>query len=424
MNLGRLFRSELQFRWGHSLLGLLAVFLTVSVVAAVQMRLNWQRADTLRVLENNRQEVEDLFDTLEDEMRKITKAMGFNVMVLPAEQNLADFYANDFAANTMPEDYVYTLANAGIITVQHLLPILQQKVFWEEESSTTLVIGVRSEVPLADSMPKSPLLQPVPSGCIVLGYELHANKDWKEGDQLVFQGQTFTIHELKPQRGNKDDITVWIPLETAQTLFNKEKQISAILALQCKCAWADIAKVREELVRILPGTQVIEFSSRALARAEARNQTAETRKQVLDQENRNRQSILLREERFASTLVPLVSLGSMGLLATLTFFNVRDRKSEIGILRAIGLSRSHVLILFLGKAACLGLVGMLPGLVAAITVMTQMSIPEGALPWHAGLQAYPLLIIAFLTPALQCIAAWAPAVWAANQDPANILHED
>jgi len=313
VKLGRLFRRELRFRWGHGLLGLLAVALTVGVVATVQMRLDWERADTTRVLEGNRQEVEDLFDTLEDEMRKITKAMGFNVMVLPAEQNLADFYANDFAAKTMPEEYVPTLANAGIITVQHLIPILQKKVFWDEQNSTTMAIGDRDEVPLADSVPKSPLLQPVPAGGIVLGYEHHANKDWKAGDTIAFQGQEFVIHELKPQRGNKDDITLWIPLDTAQTLFDKEGEINAILALQCKCAWADIAKVRGELVSILPGTQVIEFSGRALARAEARNQAAETKKEVLEQENRNRTELLLGEERFASTLIPLHSLGTMGL---------------------------------------------------------------------------------------------------------------
>ncbi len=424
MNLTRLFRRELSFRRGHSLLGLLAVSLTVGVVATVQMRLDWQRADTRRVLDANRQEVETLFDTLEDEMRKITKAMGFNVMVLPSEQNLADFYANDFAAKTMPEEYVHTLANAGIITVQHLLPILQKKVFWEEESTTTLVIGVRDEVPLADSVPKSPLLQPVPAGHIVLGYELHVNRGWKKGDTITFQGRNFDIHELKPQRGNKDDITLWIPLDTAQTLFGKEDEINAILALQCKCAWADIAKVREELVNILPGTQVIEFSGRALARAEARNQAAETRKEVLERESRNRSELLQREERFAGTLIPLVSLGTMGLLATLTFLNVRDRKSEIGILRAIGLSRGRVLQLFLGKAAFLGLVGMLPGMGVAVALMTQVTLPEEALPWQEGVQTLPLLMIACLAPALQSIAAWPPAVWAANQDPATILHED
>jgi len=424
VKLSRLFWRELKFRSLHSILSLLAVSLTVGVIATVQMRLEWRRADTERVLSENKAEVEQVFAKLEDEMRKITKAMGFNVMVLPAEQNLADFYANDFAAKTMPENYVNTLANAGIVTVQHLLPILQKKVFWEEAKSTALLIGVRGEVPFPDTVPKSPLLQPVPKGHIVLGYELHANQGWKQGDQISFQGAEFTIHELKPQKGNKDDITLWIPLEQAQSMFDLEGEINAILALQCKCAWADIAKVREELTKLLPDTQVIEFSSRALARAEARNQAADARKKGLEQENLNRQQILLREERFASTLIPLICLGTMSLLAALTFVNVRDRKSEIGILRAVGLSRAKVLQLFLGKAASLGLLGMLPGLAVAVLVFSQLGLPESPLSWQDGLKPLSLSLIALLAPLLQGIAAWPPAVWAANQDPATILHED
>ena len=47
---------------------------------------------------------------LDDEIRKITKAMGFNINILPSQQNLADFHANDFA-----EADQYVELSAGLI---------------------------------------------------------------------------------------------------------------------------------------------------------------------------------------------------------------------------------------------------------------------------------------------------------------------
>ena len=39
----------------------------------------------------------------EDETRKTMKNLGFNILILPKDQNLADLYAEDFASKYMPE---------------------------------------------------------------------------------------------------------------------------------------------------------------------------------------------------------------------------------------------------------------------------------------------------------------------------------
>ena len=58
---------------------------------------------------------------MEDDYRKIMKDLGFNVLILPNDQNLADLYADDFASKYMPEEYVERLAKSDIVTIQHLL---------------------------------------------------------------------------------------------------------------------------------------------------------------------------------------------------------------------------------------------------------------------------------------------------------------
>ena len=58
---------------------------------------------------------------LDNEIRKITKKMGFNVLILPRELNLAEFFADDFADQTMPETHVDLLAQSrDVMTIQHL----------------------------------------------------------------------------------------------------------------------------------------------------------------------------------------------------------------------------------------------------------------------------------------------------------------
>ena len=79
------------------------------------------------------------------------------------------------------------------------------------------------------------------------------------------------ISAFEPPRGDQDDITLWIDLPAAQKLLDKPGQISAILAIECNCAADPPKTIRGDLARVLPGTQVIEFASKALARAERGN---------------------------------------------------------------------------------------------------------------------------------------------------------
>ena len=87
---------------------------------------------------------------LDDEIRKITKDLGFNIFILPADQNLAEFHSQDFAAKTMPEEYVDRLAQSkNVLTVNHLRPALIRKLQWPEQNRQIVLMGVRGVVPFA-----------------------------------------------------------------------------------------------------------------------------------------------------------------------------------------------------------------------------------------------------------------------------------
>ncbi|HPI75026.1 MAG TPA: FtsX-like permease family protein, partial [bacterium] len=169
------------------------------------------------------------------------------------------------------------------------------------------------------------------------------------------------------------------------------------------------------------GVRVIEQTSKVLTRAEARDRAKEEAAAALAAEIANKKRLRSELERFSSLLTPLVFLVSAIWLALLFFVNVRDRRSEVGLLRACGASDRKVMSLFLIKGLIMGLLGALLGylLGAVIAVMRN---PDSRL---IDVVNIPLLGLALITAIiLSLIASWIPAFYAARQDPALILREE
>jgi putative ABC transport system permease protein len=222
---------------------------------------------------------------------------------------------------------------------------------------------------------------------------------------------------------------VWIPLADAQELLGKQGRINAILALECMCAAADVLKVREEIARILPGTKVVERGSEALARAEARRKAGDESAAAIGNERAHRAALRQERENLAAWLVPVVILAAACCIALLAFANARERRSEVALLRAVGVSSRRILTAFLAKAVVMGAAGGMLGLLGGAAVGARLGagldhagaagLPVGALPspWFA-------LAVLVAAPALAGLAGFLPAAYAAHQDPAEILREE
>ena len=231
MSIWRIIWSEICYRRLNFLLAVVAVAIATGCTIGVVLLLRLHGLSTQHLLEARRAETERRGEALQDDMRKISKGLGYNILILPADQNLADVYADGYAEKTMPEDYARRLAEMKTIkTIEHLLPALEQKAVWPEFKRTVIVTGVRGEVPFIGRQAKGPILTPVPEGAMVLGYELHHQLQLKKGDKVTFMGKGYRVAQTYPQRGNKDDITLWIPLKDAQQLLKREGRINAIWA--------------------------------------------------------------------------------------------------------------------------------------------------------------------------------------------------
>lgn len=424
MKLLRLVGREMLHRKLGLALGVASAAVAVACLVASQSILRKHDARTDQLIATRETETARLMATLEDDTRKLMLKMGFNVLILPKDQKLSDLYANDFASHTMPEEYATRLAKSRVATINHILPSLQEKVKWTEQNRTILLMGVRGEVYIQSAQQK-PLLEAVAPGTLVLGSELGGSLGLKAGNKTQLLGHEFTVAKINPERGNKDDITVWMDLARAQEILGKPGLINGILALDCTCDTLDrLGRIRPEIARILPDTQVIEYASQAVTRAEARHRAAAEARAAIQREKDGRTALRNEREALVAVLVPVVMAASGIWIGLLALANVRERRGEIGILRALGLRAPQILFLILSKALVIGIAGAALGYVAGRGTGMLWHEAPGAPPLPMAFLDPALLATVFVAaPTLAALASWLPAMIAAQQDPAVVLRD-
>lgn len=114
-------------------------------------------------------------------------------------------------------------------------------------------------------------------------------------------------------------------------------------------------------------------------------------------------------------------VAGVGILTIMTIA-IRERTREIGLLRAIGATRGHVLTLFLAEAAALAALGGVAGLVFGYgaAAILHFAIPD--LPIHPSL--YHALIAEAVATGVGLLAGVAPALHAARLDPVDALRAE
>ena len=461
----RIMLAEIRFRKLTFLLSVLAVTVAAALlVVAPSVVEAYQRQTALELgasaelikqeeaavaqmraeMESFERDTEEQLRKLEDQTRRLMRDMGFNLMIVHKDTNMADFWAADFAVHDMPQEYVYRLANDKRLTlIAHLVATLQQKIQWQGRK--VLLVGYLPEVPQPHLRQKSPMGYHIKPGTVLLGCELGCQH--KPGESIEVLGQQFTIAEIWPERGSKDDITIAMHLEDAQRLLGKDNppRINQILALGCTCDKERLPGIRQQLEQVLPDTRVTEFQSIAIARAEQRTAVEEKRKIVAAnmQQNIAQREKLLEErkailadmeasrartqrivEMLALIMTPLVLLAAGLWVGLLAMANVRERRTEIGLLRALGKSSTLIASLLLGKAILVGLLGAIAGvglgaLVARWVATTVLGVPGDDLGLSLAMLAAPLVG----APLLSAAASYLPTLAALSQDPAIVLRD-
>jgi len=432
MTISRLVVKEILHRKLNFGLGLLSVAAAVGCLAGSLTLVRLHDARTQTILEQKRFETQEKMRVLEDDVRRAMQKLGFNIVILPKDQNLSDWYADDYGAKYMPEEYLSRLEQSEIVTIEHLVPRLRQKVKWPETKWAVILVGTSDKAVNPALYAHELTREVVPRGKIVLGYEVQQGLGLNVGDRIRFMGSEFVVHKCHKELGTEDDMTIWVNLREAQELLDKKGLINEILAFECRSAWADLPKVRGEISRILPDTQVVEKASNVLAKIHAYVKVEDEGKAAIERERKNMAKLRVTRTHFARILVSLVMVISVVWVALLAVGNVRGRRTEIGILRTLGFRSRQILYIFLSRAIVIGLLGGILGFLAGGFLGSNWAGPIGEGPRLAGTQSryewmfnFNLLGLAvFVAVAITVAASWIPAILAARQDPAVALREE
>jgi putative ABC transport system permease protein len=425
MNLFRIIIKEIRHSKGTFIMGVMAVSVSVlSYIISLSILSNSQISfsNKMRVMSSDlKKEITDL----ENGIRKSMKGLGFNIHIYPEKQDLSVIYEQGYGEQTMPEEYVETLANSKIVTVNHLLPRLTQMVKWEEKDQSVLLIGVRGEVPIAfrGENRKKTLIDPVKIGDIVLGHELHNKYDLKPSDIIKFMGKEFRVTATHPSRGTVDDITAWMALSTVQELLEKPSLINGILALECNCESIDrLGDIKKEIAQILPNTKIIEKESKALARAEARNKVKRAGEKQIQNFAISQKELIVNQSLTAKLFVLIIAALSIGWISYLTFSNVASRSVEIGILGTMGFGGSNLILLIISRAMLMGIAGTLCAFTVSFVLVPIFW--GNAIFVSVFMDPSNMLVLTCVPILLACGAAWIPAVKGSLKDPAVILRNE
>jgi putative ABC transport system permease protein len=126
---------------------------------------------------------------------------------------------------------------------------------------------------------------------------------------------------------------------------------------------------------------------------------------------------------FDALALVAVLVAALGIVNTLTM-GVLERVREIGVLRAIGMSRRQAMRMVVVEAAILGIVGVVLGAIAGLGAGAVLLQVGGGLSNPGGLPLLPIGVAAVLGLVLPALAALYPARAAARVSIVEALHFD
>jgi putative ABC transport system permease protein len=346
----------------------------------------------------------------EDETRKIMREQGLNLYIFPKGTNLIDFYSIN-NTGTFPDNYVDVLAESKTFdAVRHLTGILQIKYpDWKDANGSThqiVLFGYKNEA-MQRYLPKQETMGfDVEKGSVHVGALVA--KNIRPDALFTVEGTDGKLYSFKVGKRLEEgrgmmDQGVSFNLEDLQQILGMQGKINKIEALGCVCNDGRIKNARNQVQSIFPDLEVTEMSSIADARENQR----------------------IMMNKYGAFIIPFVIISSLLITGLLFYQNVNARRSEIGLLKAMGRGSFYILFMILVKALILGLAGGIAGFFLGSLIaeyfgkeifrFTASNIKPVWLIFNYAIVIFPLLCM---------IGSWIPALIATRIDAARTLSQE
>jgi putative ABC transport system permease protein len=218
-------------------------------------------------------------------------------------------------------------------------------------------------------------------------------------DSLDFGGVTLPVTGILQPTGSQDDHLIFTGLADAQQILQKAGRISMVeVAALCKdCPVEDMVR---QIGQVLPGARVM----------------------AIQQVVKSRIEMLMQFKKFAYGISAAI-LFTGGLVVLVTMMgSVRERTDEIGIFRAIGFRRSHIMrIIFMEAGMISGMAGLIGSLLGAASAGAAMALFGEGHGWHMPLSHVTVLGAMLLALSVGLAASAYPAALASRMDPNEAL---
>jgi putative ABC transport system permease protein len=345
-----------------------------------------------------------LIEAMNRDIQKKLEEYGANILILPRTENLSLTYGGlslggvSFEMQEIRQaDLVRVKAIKNAANVAAMGPTVLGAI--QVQGRKVLLAGVDFQA--------TKILKPwwqvtgtVPGDLgVLVGSEAAGILGLKTGDHLKVDGSDLKVSGLLSPTGSQDDHLVFAPLNTAQSLLHKEGWVSMV-EVAALCNACPIDAMVSQISTALPDTKVM-----------AIQQVVKGRMETLDH---------FRKFSYGVAAV-LVLVGSLVVLVTM-MGSVRERTAEIGIFRAMGFRRSHVIRIVLLEAgiisAVAGVLGYLIGFGSTKVALPLFTGGNGIAvifdPLLAGGAFAAAVIMGLLSSAY-------PALLAARIDPSDAL---
>ncbi len=343
---------------------------------------------------------------------------GANAMILPASEGVEISYGDTtmgdvvFEMSSLDEEdmaLIRTIPEGGNINI--ISPKLIEAV--EVEGETALLVGLETTkefsmkpwFEIKEQTGKAPgerlddlALLTLPEDGVILGSNAARYFEKEAGDSITINENRFTVFAILEESGTEEDGLIMMDLKTTQSLLGRPGELSMI-ELSAYCRFCPIEEIVEQIQDVLPHTRPLALRQAALIREET----------------------IGRFSAFGFALSGVVLLIGALVVLTTMLNSVKERTREIGIFRALGFRKSHIISIIFLEASLVGLAGGLAGFGAGI------GLAKAAGPFLAQMQVNIIidgrlaLASILLSVILAIVGSAYPALKAAKLDPAESL---
>lgn len=341
---------------------------------------------------------------LEEDIAHKMEEYGANIVMTSAAQGLALNYGGfDMGGITFDVKEIVQADLEKIKTIKNArnIKIVSPKIFgtYEHESGKGIIAGIDFDSEFAlKPWWKISGKKPVSDMEIIGGQNAVDLLNLKIGENTGFYGKQFKLSGIIESTGSQDDNLIFMNLNRAQELFNKQGKI-AMVDVAAHCGDCPVHEIVRQISEKIPN-----------ARVTAVQQVVQGRMDTLE---------ALRKLSLGISVIVLL-VGSMVVFVTM-MASVNERTREIGIFSAIGFRRSHIMRIILMEALIVsfaaGLLGYGAGMGGARAVMPFF------VEKMPGFEINPLIpaCTVLLSIAIGIAASLYPAMTASRMDPSKAL---